>query len=344
VQWNTGAIADGTHSITAVATDAAGNSTSSAAVSVSVQNQMELSVALSGDQEVPQTGSGGAGTGTVRVNLASGAVSGTLDITGFTVTAAHIHDGFAGTSGPVVVGLEPDASTAGRLAFPANASLTSAQVDRLLAGGLYLNAHSAQFQAGEVRGQILPANTSLYFTDLSSLEEVPETASLALGRGAVTVNNDTRVAQIHLNVTGVANANAAHLHRGSAGTNGPVAVGLTQDTANADHWFVENSTLAQADFDALRAAQTYLNIHTPENAGGEIRGQVVPAGFIVVVNRVNGEQEPPTPQITSANGTAAITVNTSSGATEVHVNVTGADDSTAAHIHEGFAGVNGPVI
>ena len=344
VQWNTGAVADGAHAVTAIATDAAGNSTTSSAVNVTVQNQAEFNVTLSGNEEIPQTGSTATGSGTVRVNLASGAVSGTLDVTGFTVTAAHIHDGFAGTSGPVVVGLEPDASIAGRLQFPAAASLTPTQVDRLLAGGLYLNAHSAQFQGGEVRGQILPANVSLFFTALSSLQEIPETTSLGQGVGAITVNETTRVAQIHLNVTGVANANAAHLHRGSAGTNGPVAVGLTQDTASADHWFVDNATLTQQDFDALRAAQTYLNIHTPANAGGEIRGQVVPSGFIVIVSRVNGEQEPPVPQITSADGTAAITVNTSSGATEIHVNVSGADDATAAHVHDGFAGVNGPVL
>ena len=43
--------------------------------------------------------------------------------------------------------------------------------------------------------------------------------------------------------------------------------------------------LPQADFDALQAAGTYLNVHTPLNPGGEIRGQVVPAGHLVFFGR-----------------------------------------------------------
>lgn len=344
VEWNTGSVAEGAHTITAVASDAAGNTTTSAPVNVTVQNELEFQVALSGEQEVPRASSGASGTGTLHVNVATGTVTGTLEFSGMTATAAHIHDGFAGTSGPVLIGLEPDTASGSGFEVPASATLSADQVNKLLAGGLYLNVHSDAFPDGEIRGQILPANVAMYLTDLTSLEEVPETASLARGRGAITVNTDTRVAQIHLNVPDLQTANAAHLHRGAAGANGPVAVGLTQDPANAAHWFATDATLSQQDFDALRTARTYLNVHTAGNPDGEVRGQVVPPGFIVVVNRVNGEQEVPAPQITLAHGTVAVTVDTASGAAEIHLNLIGADDAFAAHIHDGFAGVNGPVI
>jgi hypothetical protein len=344
VQWNTGAAQDGARTLTAVARDAQGNTTISAPVSVTVANVRQFAVTLSGHEESPANASSGAGTANLTVNLATGATSGAVTVTGFTSNAAHIHDGFAGVNGPVVIGFEQDAANAQRWAAPAGASLTSAQVDRLLAGALYLNVHSAQFPGGEVRGQILPPNLSLLFTDLSGLHEVPEVATLARGRAALTLNSASRTVTIYINTQGVDDANAAHLHRGVAGTNGPVVVGLTKDASVATRWFVENAGVPQADFDALLAAGTYVNVHTPANAGGEIRGQVVPAGFAVIVSRLNGEQEAAAPRITAAHGTGAITVHATSGATEVHLNVTGADDANAAHVHDGFAGANGPVI
>jgi hypothetical protein len=342
--WNTGNVADGAHTITAVARDALNNAGTSAAVAVTVRNLTPFALTLSGREENPANNSAGTGSGTITVNLATGTVTGSINVSGFTSTVAHLHDAFAGNNGPVLIGFNADAITANRWNAPAGAALTPAQVDRLLLGALYFNVHSAQFPGGEVRAQLLPAGTVLYFTDLAGIQEVPEVPTSARGRGAVTVNTATRVAQIFVNTSGVDDATVAHLHRGAAGSNGPVAVGLTKDAANATRWFVENATLAQADFDALQTAGTYLNVHTPANTGGEIRGQVAPTGYLVLFGRLTGEQEAPAPRITNARGTVAVTVNTANGATDTRVNASGVDDAVAAHLHDAFAGLNGPII
>jgi hypothetical protein len=461
--WDTSAAAEGMHSITAVARDAAGNSATSSGVDVEVRNQQQFALTLGGDQENPPTGSAGSASGTIDVNLISGAASGSITVSGFTAMAAHIHDGFAGVNGPIVVGLEQDPNDPTRWQLPAAVTLSSGNIDRLLAGALYVNVHSAQFVGGEVRAQLLPAHVRVFFAALSAheepgfvvasgtargaltvntdtlgivahvtlagvdsptaahihqgfagangpvsigltqdpvdanhffvddamlsqaafdallaaglyfnvhtqanpdghvraqivppditvviaelagLQEVPEVASNARARAAVTFNPATRAIQIHLNSQGAEDATGAHLHRGIAGTNGAIAVGLTQDGSAPDHWFAENASLAQADADALLAAATYLNLHTPANPDGELRGQVAPPGTRVVISRVEGAQEVPQ-QVTSARGVVALTVVESSGATEVHVNASGVDDANAAHIHDAFAGVNGPVI
>ena len=67
-------------------------------------------------------------------------------------SAAHIHKAPAGENGDVISGL-PEGN-------PKEGSITLSEEDAaaLLAGGLYVNIHSADHPDGEIRGQILPAD------------------------------------------------------------------------------------------------------------------------------------------------------------------------------------------
>jgi hypothetical protein len=84
--------------------------------------------------------------------------------TPITVTAAHIHRGAAGVDGPVIRDLAASAgltlplfvSDSLTLSGVVTPGLTSAEVDALLAGGLYINVHTSDHPDGEVRGQIEP--------------------------------------------------------------------------------------------------------------------------------------------------------------------------------------------
>ena len=125
------------------------------------------------------------------VNLATGGVQGNLIITGLTATAAHIHNAFAGVSGPVLVGLDQDAVDPLLFTVPAGAMLDAAGVDRLLAGALYVNVHTAAEPGGEIRGQILPDGFVLRFTDLTGTAAVPRVGSVGSGRAAVTLDQLT---------------------------------------------------------------------------------------------------------------------------------------------------------
>jgi hypothetical protein len=196
--WNTSGVADGTHSVTARAADAAGNTTTSTAVTFTVKNNFTYSVVLSGAEEIPATTTLAAGNATLNVNIGTGAISGNLLLTGVTATAAHVHDGFAGQNGTVAIPLEESTTTPGTWGFAPSAALTTAQVDKLLAGGLYLNAHSDAYTGGEVRGQILPDIITVAFATLEGLQEVPEVTTNGAAQGAVTVNRDSGRATIHV--------------------------------------------------------------------------------------------------------------------------------------------------
>jgi len=111
-------------------------------------------VTLSGAEEVPPVKTSGSGSGKITVNDDK-TVTGSVKITGFTATVAHIHIGERGKNGPVILGFtkSSDGST---FSAPAGAKLTDAQYEAYKAGNLYVNAHSAANKGGEVRGQLKP--------------------------------------------------------------------------------------------------------------------------------------------------------------------------------------------
>ena len=112
-----------------------------------------VSVELKGASEVPANNSTASGTGSISV-AADKSVSGKITTTGIEGKMAHIHTGAAGANGPVLVGLTKDGDNGWTV--PAGAKFTDEQYAAYLAGGLYVNVHTAAHPGGEIRGQLLP--------------------------------------------------------------------------------------------------------------------------------------------------------------------------------------------
>jgi hypothetical protein len=340
--WDTTTVADGIYTLRAEAVDAAGNTSQSAEVSVTVDNEVSFSFELGGEQEVPVVDSVGTAQADISINLGTGAISGMVVVNGITPTAAHIHDGFAGTNGGVVIGLDADAVIAGQFNLPAASTLDAAGIDRLLEGGLYINVHTAANQPGELRGQILTADQVLTFTDLEGFASVPQKDSLATGRAALTLNTVTGDAVVQVTVDGFDDSSDAHVHEAYAGDNGPVTIALTQDPMNAGRWFAEDAVLGAAGLDAFAAGRLYINVHSPTYPAGEIRGQYLPDGIAVIFAELDGGQAVPAVD-TRAGGLAAMTLDEAASVATIHVNTTSLDDATAAHLHGAYGGLIGGV-
>ena len=296
---------------------------------------------LEGRQEIPAVDTAGGGTFAVTVNVATSAIEAYANTTGVDdATAAHLHTAYAGDSGPVAIGLEQDPNEIGR--WSASAVLTGEQTADFMAGRLYVNVHTPANPPGEIRGQVAPAPVEVLFVTLSGDEEVPVVTTAATGLAAVTTNRDTGAVAIHLRASGADTATAAHLHSAYAGDVGGVLVGLTQDGGDAGHWFEEQGQLDAAGLDDYRQGRSYVNLHTPANPGGELRGQLAPRDIRVLLSPMDGDQVVPA-VATGETGVAATTVNLATRRFAIFVNASFEDGLTAG-VRRGAAGMNGPEV
>lgn len=113
----------------------------------------DVNVSLTGAEETPPVATSAAGAGTISIDKDNG-VTGSVKTTGIEGTAAHIHLGTVGKSGPPIITLMK--GEAGEWIVPAGSKLTPEQFDSFKAGNLYVNVHSAANKPGEIRGQLKP--------------------------------------------------------------------------------------------------------------------------------------------------------------------------------------------
>src|SRR5207247_1331814 len=112
-----------------------------------------LHATLSPDNQVPPTASTGSGTALVTLNQGRSEVCWDISVTNLTspVILAHVHQGAAGTNGPVVVDfMEPVNGLNG--CVQADAALI--KDIRKHPADYYVNVHTTTFPGGEVRGQL----------------------------------------------------------------------------------------------------------------------------------------------------------------------------------------------
>jgi mono/diheme cytochrome c family protein len=167
-------------------------------------------------------------------------------------------------------------ASAGEWDLSAGAMLTADQVTALLQGGIYVQALSAANPGGEIRGQITPANITVVWTLLSGTQEVPPVTISAAGVAATTVDSVANTASVYILSTGVTDATAAELDTGAMGKVGAKLAELTKGTVNMGSWSVAMSQVTAADIANFNNGMWYLNVLTPADPNGAIRGQITP--------------------------------------------------------------------
>ena len=120
-------------------------------ISSGIAQAADVTVKLNGAEETPAVTTSAVGTAKLTIG-ADHSVAGTVKTSGMEVIAAHIHVGALGQSGPPIITLVKGEN--GEWTVPPGAKLTDEQFASYKAGNLYLNVHSPEHKAGEIRGQL----------------------------------------------------------------------------------------------------------------------------------------------------------------------------------------------
>src|SRR5689334_6836952 len=108
---------------------------------------------------------------------------------------------------------------------------------------------------------------------LTGEQEVPAVDSKAKGTGKITIADDGAVSG-SIKTTGIAGV-AAHIHEAPAGKNGPPVITLEKKGDN--EWAVPaGAKLTDAQLASFKAGNLYVNVHSADHKGGEIRTQLKP--------------------------------------------------------------------
>src|SRR5580704_13055806 len=129
---------------------ARGRSTAAFAVATLIAGAalaQDVKVQLTGAEETPPVTTSAAATGVLKF-ADDKSVSGVIKTTGIEGTAAHIHTGAPGQSGPPIITLVKAAN--GEWDVPPDAKLTDEQHASFKEGNLYVNVHSAEHKPGEI--------------------------------------------------------------------------------------------------------------------------------------------------------------------------------------------------
>jgi hypothetical protein len=119
--------------------------------------------------------------------------------------------------------------------------------------------------------------------------EVPPKDTLAQGQTIFMISDDETMISYRLIVANIENVTQAHIHIGAADVNGPVVAFLygfalipgkfsgvlAEGTITAANLVGPLAGHPLSDLiTEMRAGNTYANVHTMQNPGGEVRGQI----------------------------------------------------------------------
>ena len=276
---------------------------------------------LTGTQEVPPNASGADGCGTIIIDPINNKITYRLVVTNLAgvETAATINGpAVPGANGPVLFALPLGAAKSGVITYP------QSQEDLILSGKMYVNIATTAFPAGEVRGQIVT-----HVASIDGVQEVPANGSIARGFGLFWFDNVANTMDYYIAYGGLSSAETmAHLHGyASFGANAGIKHTLPAGNLKSGTW-----TFSDADEENLFNGLAYVNIHSTNFPGGEIRGQIVST-----VVPIDASQEvPPVPSGAIGAGFIALDFTNNVMSYDIrYANLSSGE--TASHIH-GYGG------
>jgi len=120
---------------------------------------------------------------------------------------------------------------------------------------------------------LLAGNALAQDLTLTGAQEVPPNTSVATGTASIRIDADGNVSGSVSAPT--LQARTAHIHIGAPGMNGPIVISLSGGDPGM-FTVPEGAKLTPDQMTAYKAGNLYVNVHTAEHPGGEIRAQLKP--------------------------------------------------------------------
>lgn len=179
------------------------------------------------------------------------------------------------------------------------------------------------------------------FVTLDGSQEVPPVDTDLYGNCAVIL--EPEVNTLSLSCAFTTAPMAAHIHAGSQGVNGPVAIAL-----DAGRIIQQSFTLTEEQVSLAIIGDLYINFHTADVPSGEIRGQIVfdqvPNTWSMTADGSGDDEVPPV----DVENTIACRAFAAEGDPDMNLIsvdcVHDVSDASAAHLHMGPVDDNGPVV
>jgi CHRD domain len=138
--------------------------------------------------------------------------------------------------------------------------------------------------------QTASAQTYTLTATLTGAGENPAINTGAFGSATVTVDMSAKTVTYRVDVYNLpSGVTASHIHAGAIGTNGPVVVnfappvpasndfGFSGTVRDTEFVLRPDQGIRSADdmFQAILGENSYVNVHSTVNGGGEVRGQLL---------------------------------------------------------------------
>lgn len=304
-----------------------------------------------------------SGLSTFNLSMDSTRLEVNVLVTGLTspITNAHLHYGAAGVNGPAIVPLMPYNEGNKFKGIVSLDSITDPEgfLDSLNMGLVYVNVHTENYPAGEIRGQ-LGRHDALAFDswmDISQQTDTldPSTPEMAQGLTHMYINEAMDSLWVHVLVDSLSGPiMASHFHLGAVGVPGPVVIPLSDTTM--DNMIMATITAQDSTFTDEMLFTTFLNevlngdifinVHTSLNPGGEIRGQMRAVAHVGTIFSMCSRQE--VGNVTNGRdvqGSGVVSMDRDRNYLHYAIAVSGLTSAlSGAHFHQAPAGQNGDVI
>ena len=173
--------------------------------------------------------------------------------------------------------------------------------------------------------------------------EVPVVTTDAIGVATITFNDTYSQATINMTVANLSSLfQGVHIHSGKSGVNGPVKFDLTSKYKQGR--MTSTFAVTKEDVAAFIDGDFYLNVHTTNFPGGELRGQLSLEAAESFGAELNGTNEVPAVN-TTGKGLASVIYTANTNILEINLLATKLTGPiTGIHFHKGAPGVSGAVI